>query len=484
MMMFLISACWVFAQEARVAPNTCIKVESGTRLNISGGNLVLESDALGDVSLIDFGSVTYSGGGETQVERYVVAWTDNLHGWHFLSTPVAAQNIQTGFVPSPPTPDGDFYKWYEATGLWINTKLENGSWNTEFESTFTVGEGYLVAYSTEQTKTFAGVLNNADVAKTGLTYTVASSNTGWHLLGNPYPCALQWNHTSGASGWNLSNIDGTAKIWNEANASYTDITSGGIIPAMQGFMVHVSSEGTGSLKIFAEDRTYSGTTWYKNDTLNIIKLTAYDTEGSTAQECVIKFNPDATSGFDTQYDSRFLAGYAPLFYAVSGDINLSVNTLPQVAGELEIPLNFTKNVSSAFYIEAEGINKLAPQADVYLLDLKLNYTQKLNENPVYHFSATKGDNSARFKLHFGPVGIAELPAHNIRVFPANGNIEIHFVEPTVANIAVYNITGQLLKATGTGNSKTCIISMPSVTGVFVVNISTSEYFVSEKVIFY
>ena len=61
MMMFVFISYLVFAQGTRIEPNTSIKVESGTNLDISGGNLILESDVTGDASLIDLGSVTYNG---------------------------------------------------------------------------------------------------------------------------------------------------------------------------------------------------------------------------------------------------------------------------------------------------------------------------------------------------------------------------------------------------------------------------------------
>lgn len=63
-MMFVAACSLLFVQGLKVGPGICIKVESGTTLDISGGNLMLESDLTGDASLIDLGSVTCNGGGE------------------------------------------------------------------------------------------------------------------------------------------------------------------------------------------------------------------------------------------------------------------------------------------------------------------------------------------------------------------------------------------------------------------------------------
>jgi hypothetical protein len=80
LMMLVFSAYLVSAQGIKVTPNTCIKVESGTTLDISGsGDLVLESDASPEASLIDYGNVTYTGGGEAKVERYLTESTNDYH---------------------------------------------------------------------------------------------------------------------------------------------------------------------------------------------------------------------------------------------------------------------------------------------------------------------------------------------------------------------------------------------------------------------
>ncbi|MEZ5083699.1 MAG: hypothetical protein R2750_09640 [Bacteroidales bacterium] len=83
-LMFVFAASLVSAQETTVWPNTYITIESGATLDIKEGNLVLKSDASGDASLIDIGSITFGGGGETQVQRYLTEGQ-----WHLLSSPVS-----------------------------------------------------------------------------------------------------------------------------------------------------------------------------------------------------------------------------------------------------------------------------------------------------------------------------------------------------------------------------------------------------------
>ncbi len=83
LLIFLLATVGIYAQEIRVHPNTCLKVEPGTILDISSGNLIVESNETGDASLIDFGDVTYNGGGEAIVQRYLIGGQ-----WHLISAPV------------------------------------------------------------------------------------------------------------------------------------------------------------------------------------------------------------------------------------------------------------------------------------------------------------------------------------------------------------------------------------------------------------
>ena len=459
---------------------------------VSGGSLTVESTANGTGSLIVEGTSS----GDINVQRYIAGWSGDDHGWHFLSSPVASQAISDEFVDIETNPMSsyvDFYRWSETLGLWINIKNGSNTYNkgdgetyfsNDVNPTFETGKGYLVAYSTNQDKTFSGALRTTDYDVTGLTYTSDASYLGSHLLGNPFPCALRWNETTGPSGWNLANLYTTAKIWHGTNASYSDISQGGYIPAMQGFMVNVEEGKTGSLSIYEGDRVHNSTAWFKETETNRIKLTAYDPEGSMAQESIIKFNSNATNEIDVDYDSYFMSGYAPLFYSSAEEKALSTNTLPELNEELSIPLYFTKNNSSTFYIEADGLDNLIPAYPVYLTDLQTNYTQNLTENPIFSFTSDEGDDSQRFLLHFKAVGVEDQPQNqsNIQTWASNNTIHILNPENRKGEIRILNMFGQQIAHTKlNGNTKQEIqLNVPS--GCYLVNVISEEGVVTRKVI--
>ena len=453
-----------------------VSIEDDAALSISTGNsLTTYNDVTVESggSFIDNGTLTVNG--SFKVERSIAAYTSSTHGWHLLSSPVNSFTIE-GSDFAPTAGDDDLYRWDEVNDIWNN-------YDQDDFTTFENGRGYLCAYKNSGDKTFSGTPNNSDLSKSGLTYTEISSHSGWHLLGNPYPSALKWNTTA----WERVNIDATAKIWKESTAAYIDITAGGtdIIPTTQGFMVHVTEAGTGSLTIDASDRTHNDQNWYKNEEINKIKLTAYDPAGNTAQESIIKINEDATTGIDSEYDSYFMSGYAPLFYSVAEEKALSTNTLPELKEELTIPLYFIKNSSSTFYIEAEGLDNLFPSYPVYLTDLKTDYTQNLNHNPVYSFTSEEGDDNQRFLLHFKAVGIEDQPVmqSNIRVWATNNTLYILNPQQKQGAVTIYNLTGQKVTAFKlTGDTKQQqTLNLTDM--INIVKIQTNDEVLSEKLIF-
>ena len=115
-MMFVVLFNFItIAQEVRIEPNTKITIESGTTMDITTGNLVLESDATGDVSLIVLGAVEINNSGKTNAQRYLPG---SAQAWHLLGTSVNGMTI--GGSVFEPGDNDDFYAWDEPSpGYWV-----------------------------------------------------------------------------------------------------------------------------------------------------------------------------------------------------------------------------------------------------------------------------------------------------------------------------------------------------------------------------
>ncbi|NOU46800.1 MAG: T9SS type A sorting domain-containing protein [Bacteroidales bacterium] len=442
-----------------IAVNSKVTV-SGTLTNSVGATgLVLKSNATGTGSLI---SSTAAIAGT--IERHIVGgWGTADAGWHSISSPVASQVI-SAFETSGAGNSYDFYGWAENTNTWMNYKDAGFSlWNSG--TTFNSGQGYLISYEATQTgKSFAGNIQVADITATNQTYTAGAAQ-GFHLMGNPFSSALIWNDGN----WALTNVAGTAKIWNESGKSYTDINASGIIPSAQGFMIQVSS-GTNSITIPAVSRTHNGASYYKAGSGQQIKLLASELDGASFQEIQIILNENATQNFDFDYDSRFLPGYAPQFYSVCENENLSTNSIPSITSELVIPLGFVKNQADNYKIE---LKESIDGQSIYLTDTKLQTIQKLNENPVYSFTSADNDMPDRFLLHFGVVGVGEQNDKDVLQTYVYDHQLYVINQIGKAQLRIFDIQGRLIQTNflNTDGMHNQVLNLPA--GAYVMRLESA-----------
>jgi len=436
---------------------------TGTLTN--NGALTVLSDATGTGSLIHS-----TAGVPATVQRYITAanWGTEDDGWHQISSPVASQLIYPEFVSGYALGNEDFYKWDETTNLWINIKNSDGSdWNEDFETSFVTGRGYFAAYQNTDTKEFTGNLNVSDVTVGSLTLSTGE-NSGWHLLGNPFTSALTWY-----TDWTLTNIGGVANIWNRTAKSYSPVNAGDPIPAMNGFLVKVTT-ADGSVTIPAAKRVHSAQAWYKNSDYPVVRLLAHNLDYPSYQESQVRFNPISSEGFDNEFDGRFLPGYAPRFYSLVDGKKCMVNSMPSLTAETEISFDFILNKGSNFSIEANGLDNL--MATAYLNDLKTGTVHNLSQNPVYTFTAAEGDAPNRFKLTFGSVGMAEPASRPLAAYYADGRL--YFVNAEgEKTIEIFNMAGQRLIFANPTATEYPVNLTP---GIYVVKVTTARQVVSTK----
>ncbi|HPE58369.1 MAG TPA: autotransporter-associated beta strand repeat-containing protein [Bacteroidales bacterium] len=447
-------------------------VEYGKNLTIhrditNNGNITIQNQSSGSSSgsLIILKNISGSGNFDYYLTvEAAPAWGEWNSGWHFLSSPVGSQAI-IDFTTSGEGNGYDFYGYHEPTRQWINYKPGAGDnptfadWNGP---NFVVGRGYFVSYQQLQNNLkFSGSINNADLSISNLSYT-PEFGKGWHLLGNPFPSALKWNDGK----WALSGVAGTAKIWNSAAMSYTDIHENEIIPAAQGFFVQVNNSGN---YIFFDklSRTHSNT-WYKSDSYQDIRLVARPADSSSSQTSIIRINPEATNGFDFYWDSRFLAGGAPKFYSLTDGEKISTNTLSGIIPGLEIPFGFESNGHTDYIIElaANEFNEV-----LVLSDLKTGITHDFSINPVYAFSSTEGDAPNRFLLKFSAVGIGDkhsLPS--IKAWISNNTLYLNN-DRGITFIEIFDLTGRKLQTHEISENGLCLVEIKQPFGVYLVKIT-------------
>ncbi|MBZ0242762.1 MAG: T9SS type A sorting domain-containing protein, partial [Bacteroidales bacterium] len=442
---------------------------NGTLYVGQNASLTLKSDINNTASLIVNGSAN----GNITAERHIAAasdWESANDGWHLLSSPVAAQAISGDWTPDGSSSnDYDFYAWSEPGQEYLNQKLAGNNIDN-----FIPGTGYYVSYQQTSIPEFIGIPNtsNEDVTLT-LSGTPAINNSyGYILLGNPYPSALDWSHTS----WVKTNVEGVAKIWN--NGGFVDIDDDPtVIPAMNGFFVKTIANNN-TFTIPAAARIHNSQNWYKSKSNKTIKLIAKEVNGKLQQESRIKFNPAASDGFDLEYDGSFMTGYAPMFYSTDGEHLYSTNTLPALYSELEIPFTFVKNNKEAFEIElAQSIDGLI----VYLTDFKTNTQHNLSQNPSYSFTASTSDAPDRFLLHFGAVGIGEQDqAATLNAYTYNNRLYVNN-SLEKAQLAIYDLQGRLVAQQVINESGLQSLPLNLPAGIYVMQLSNAQEAQSVKI---
>jgi len=79
----------LFAQGMKVQPGTKVTLNStGTLKLMNGGGLLLEDDYSNTPSFLQKGTLTFSGGGQAEVEQYLTKDT-----WHMVASPVNGATI-------------------------------------------------------------------------------------------------------------------------------------------------------------------------------------------------------------------------------------------------------------------------------------------------------------------------------------------------------------------------------------------------------
>jgi len=153
-----------------IQPGTCMKIESGTTLDMSAGDLTVQSGASGDASLIDLGNVTYTGGGQARVQRYLTQGK-----WHLISSPVSSA-VSGMFL-------NDYLQYFtEGANSWSDIPPVNTPLN--------VKQGYALwtVDGAPTTEVFSGTTNTGNQSRN---FTLIDE--GWNLMGNPYPSAIDWD---------------------------------------------------------------------------------------------------------------------------------------------------------------------------------------------------------------------------------------------------------------------------------------------------
>jgi len=517
-------------------PNGCTYYPTTIPSTTSIVNLTLEDGA----SLMGNSNLTVSG--TTTMIKNI---NDAGWYWHLLSSPVAAQNIwgdgdmgEYNFVPKPSGSGYSSWTW-PVSGInwdfyyfnpkvtnvypnvpWVN--LRDAAVSTNFpynygeiddvapngtganagfgqaRPVFTPGRGYLVAYNTDYTTRhdFKGTLNSGNIP-----VTLNTTGSLYHLVGNPYPSALDWedadwtrtglasseNYASGFDFWIFQ--DGTGggnyAIGNSAG-NYTGNLSK-YIPPMQGFFVKANSAG-GSFEMTESVRAHSNQQWYKSitDQSHKIRLKITTDNNSFADEMIVDFK-EQYSGEEGSEKFYSMYSAAPEIWSVKNGNIYTIDRYKGLTSSLSINISVKCGVYGTYTITSTGISEFELSNIVYLEDLKTGNKVNLKETGSYSFSGGPNDNKARFRITFAEITGTDVPeiSKPVYIYSFGKDVYGNASSLTTGNcdVYIYDAPGRLVyngKYTPVvGNHKFATLQTP---GAYVVKVISHTGTTTAKII--
>lgn len=467
----------------------------------TNGHLTLVSTAT-QTALID-GSGSGEVLGNVTMQRYIASG----FGYKYFSSPFKAATVNEFADDLDLNAAFPVFYRYDENQLsagWIKYTNPSGILNP--------GEGYagnLGASSAPKTVDVTGVVNNNTVTCAVLYNHNNPYTQGFNLVGNPYPSPIDWD---AAAGWNRTNIDNAVYYFNAGAANqYTgtyssyingvssDGAANNIIPAMQGFFVHVSDGAfpvAATLSVNNNARINNLAPLFHRRsplTLPLLRISAAFADEKAAADPVVVYFDDAaaTKGFDQEMDALKIMNtddQVPSLYVKAPDTaRLSICAWPELKDSSDIiPLGLKTTRAGFITFNMLSMERMPLGRPVYLYDAKTGSSHDMQKNPKYRVYLGAGDHENRFSLVFKQTTTAPSEGNGMfNAFNAGGRLYAMvsgLLPEENCTIAVSNMLGQVLvRRRLNGNGSHALGTSPG-RGVYIVSFYLNKQVLSKKII--
>ena len=404
----------------------------------SNGHLTLTSDATGTAMVVNptgGGVVT----GISTMERFITGLS-GAPGYRHYSSPMklSAAGISTtvqefadnlpvfelnpayNTVGNTVTPFPTLFKYDETRLTAAKPTFSDGFLvPTAFEDLVPL-RGYTAQTLPTTTVDISGLLQTGNVS-----YTLSRgsfANSGWQLLGNPYPAPMDWDVVRTTTGM-LTGVADALYVF-QPSGQYTGTykayvnglgQNGGTkdLAAMQGFFVRATA-ATGSVSFTNAVRatSYLSPSFSRqlpnpkpvtSSSKPVLRLEARNVANATADETVIYFEPAAGLGFSAQHDAykvQLNGNGRPSLWSQAGTEGFAINGLPDLATAPVIPLGVRVSQDGNHELVLTALADAPVGTQVWLEDRVLNRRQNLAASSTYAFSMLANYTGQRFYLNF------------------------------------------------------------------------------------
>lgn len=453
-------------------------------------------------------------------------------GYNYWSSPVVGQNLYqfsdgyntvgaTGTETG--TPWNRFYVYNEANDKFV-TSLTNDI-TLGATSTFQSGRGYAIrgknsfplqisSTTTPSQFEFKGIPQNGDVNFT-LKYTNAAH--GYNMVGNPYPSNISFDDFFAT---NKTTINGVLFLWTNNDSQvitqqgstyvsnnyalyngtggtsatylgYNNRKPNGYIALGQGFIVQAKAAGKNQPLVFnnAMRRSqlanfYNKTEDNKSDEKDRFWI-EFKSPTNVNNEILIGYIPNATNGYDSDFDTELLSVGNDSFWSVLESKKLGIQARQASFNTDDVVnLGIKASVSGNYTIsitDKEGV--FNANQDVLLKDVYTNTFTNLKENS-YVFNTNAGQYEDRFQIIYKPtatLGTDNSSKNGIQIYKNLQNFIVNSPD-NLDEVSVYDALGRLIFSTKNSKKEVLINKANFAEGLYIIKARSGNTTLTKKVL--
>ncbi len=448
-------------------------------------------------------------------------------GYNYWSSPVIGQNLyqfSEGYNQAATTGTGTpwnrFYVYNETNDYFVTSIANDITLNSA--SVFQSARGYAIrgknSFPENVTITsptsqfeFVGTPQNGDVASYLLKWTNAEH--GYNMVGNPYPSNISFDDFYAL---NSSKIYGIAYFWTnndgqviyQQGSSYSsnnyaiETAAGGTsatyfgynnrkpngnISIGQGFLVQAKPAGKNQPLIFNNSiRTVDNANYYNKTSIQKNRFwLEFKSPTNVNNEILIGYIPNATNGFDNDYDADLLAIGSDSFWNVLDNHKLAIQARDaNFSQEDNVKLGFKSSVSGNYIIsltDKDGIFK--SDQNIYLRDKYLNKVVNITDN-AYTFNTNAGQYEDRFEVVYKPLetlGTDNSVKKRIQIYKDVSNF-IVTAPNNIDEVSVYDSLGRLIFDSKTSKNEILINKTNLPEGMYIIKARSGNTTLTKKIL--
>jgi len=428
-------------------------------------------------------------------------------------SPVYNQLYNTSATPSTVTPYPNVFAYDQSR---VNTSGSAGT--IDFDKGFvvpqasdamTVLRGYDLNIGAGVVTDLVGTLNNGPVSIANLARGT-QTQSGWQLLGNPYPSPLDFSKTVGIASTNMDDAVYVYQSTGQYVGQYRSYVNGmgssaaSQIASMQGFFKRVTNPNQmASFALTNDSRvtTFSTTPSFNRTAADPRPQVTMSLKGNSVQladETTVYFEQGATAVFDAKFDAYKLANSSGMnisSFITGGELSINGLTPLNATVATTVPLNVHVSSTGTYTLNATSLANFTGATTVLLLDAETGDRINLAQQAQYTFTASATALPGRFSLYFGPaaplaVNNAAL-AQQVQLYPNPAHGRFTVVVPAelgkgTVTATLYNQLGQAVaqrKLAMTAAGATSQFDVTNlVLGVYTLQLSGSDARVTKRLV--